>query len=693
MQNAKYLPEVDGLRAIAVMTVVLFHAGFPLFSGGFVGVDVFFVISGFLITGLIAREVDSTGRFDFGGFYVRRARRLFPALFVTFVACFVLAFLLFTTQHFQRFGGELMYALVSLSNMFFWSENGYFNTSADFKPLLHTWSLSVEEQFYLVWPAALYLLLSRVGKRGAWLFLVLIGATSLWLNVRMQNGFYTHHFDGHQWLKARFSDGGSTIFFLTPFRLFEFAIGASLVWIKPWLRVPRLALELAMLVGIGLIAYAVLRFNDTTVFPSYNALVPCIGAALIILAIDAPSTGVAVRNRLSVFIGKISYSVYLVHWPMLVFYKYWHVTPISTFERAAIVVVSIVAGYLMFRFVETPFRGRSGKSVRLSRAGVGFTCSSMLLGMSLLASTVWANDGFPWRIAPLPPELAAQFANSKQFHIDQYGGAGFGEPTAWIDGSPSSPPDIVVLGDSHAAQYKAGMKEWIADPGKKSIFFSTSSCLILPGMTRLTAGTDWNSICPSILNQALSQVNRNPKAVVVLGESWSTQIEAAGFLDSGKPLYGSDGMQGALQRLEPHLDALRAAIGKRRLVIIGQVPGAGVSDAAGCFTRPKYIKINCESILSTRESGNPAEVVNAYLKKYAEDHGNVTFLNPFDALCDGSRCYAFRHGRVLYSDGYHLSKFGSMVAVEDFKSMLMDSPTMGASRAGAPPIPVSYRGH
>ncbi|CAB3748723.1 acyltransferase family protein [Paraburkholderia solisilvae] len=683
MLPTPYIPGVDGLRAIAVMTVVLFHSGFAAFAGGFVGVDVFFVISGFLITGLIVREVESTGRFDFADFYVRRARRLFPALFVTFVACFVLAFLLFTAQHFQRFGGELMYALVSLSNVFFWSESGYFNTVADFKPLLHTWSLSVEEQFYLIWPAAIYLIFRKTGKRGLWLFMLLIAAGSLWLNIRMQNGFDTRLLDGHSWLKARFGDGASTLFFLTPFRLFEFAIGAAMVWIRPSLKLPRAALELTMLAGLALIAYAVYRFNETTVFPSYHALIPCIGAALIILAVDAPVAGLAVRNTLAVFIGKISYSVYLVHWPMLVFYKYWHVTPISPAERAALVVASIAIGYLLYRFVETPFRGRSGRPVRLSRAGVGFTCSSLLLGISLLASTVWANDGLPWRIAPMPPELAAQFGNSKQFHADQWGGAGFTEPTAWIDASPGSPADIVVLGDSHASHYKTGLKEQIADPLRKSIFFSTDSCLILPGMTRLTAGHDWNTSCKATLDAGLAEIGRNPNALVVLGESWIFQIDRAALADSGKPLAQGDGMQAALRRLAPHLDALRAAIGNRRLVIVGDVPGAGAADAAGCFMRPKYIKIDCENILSTNKVDNPSNEVNAFLNKYAESRPNVIFLNPFDALCDGRRCYAFRDGRVLYSDGYHLSKFGSTLAVSAFKSRLLNGTAHRSSLAGA----------
>jgi len=682
MKKSTYLPGVDGLRAIAVLSVVLFHGGMPHFAGGFVGVDVFFVISGFLITRLIADEIHATGRFDFGGFYVRRARRLFPALFVIFVCCFVAAFLLFTAQHFQRFGGELLYAMTSLSNVFFWSENGYFNTASDFKPLLHTWSLSVEEQFYLIWPAILYLLLRRTGKRGVWASLLTIGAASLYLNVLMQNGFSSPLLAGHQWVSARLADGASTIFFLTPFRLFEFSIGAALVWVKPAMKLSRWQLEVGMVVGLALIAYSIFRFDQRTVFPSVNALIPCLGAALVILAADAALAGLVVRNRVSVFIGKISYSVYLVHWPMLVFYKYWRIVPTSIAERSVLIAASLGAGYLLFRFVETPFRsGENGP--RLSRAGVGFACSSSLLVMSLLSATVWANDGFPWRIAPMPPDIAAQAANSKEFQVDQYGGAEFPGPTTWMGAPSNGRADFVFIGDSHAGQYKAGFKQDIVDPLKKSVFFSTASCLILPGMTRNTPGTDWDHWCTKALNDALDVINRSPDATVVMAESWDFQISYAAMLDTKEAIYKNGDMDAALKVVGARLDALRALIGNRRLVLMGEVPGAGVKDPIGCFMRPKYIKTDCDDILTTAERDNPARKINRFLKTYASEHPNVTFLNPFSVLCDGGQCHTVQGGRVLYSDDYHLSKFGSIVVIKALAPQLAGAEKL-QSYAGGP---------
>lgn len=662
MERERYIPGVDGLRAIAVLTVVLFHAGFSTFSGGFVGVDVFFVISGFLITRLIVDEVASNGRFDFGGFYVRRARRLFPALFVSLVACFVLSFLLFTPQHLQHFGSELLYAAISLSNVFFWSESGYFDTSADFKPLLHTWSLSVEEQFYLVWPALLFVLLRKTGKRGVWACLLMIAALSLYGNLRFQNGLNAPFMNISEWLTQRLKNGESTIFFLTPFRLFEFVIGAALVWLRPCIKFSRQGLEVAMATGVGMIVYAVFRFDQNTVFPSCNALIPCVGAALVILSVDAPVAGMAVRNGASVFVGTVSYSVYLVHWPILVFYRYWRMTPIDATERITLVIVSLIAGSLLYRYVEAPFRKPA--VVRMSRRGVSLTCLSLVLGLSLVASIVRTGNGFPWRSVALPATLAEQVKTSQ----DKYGGDGFPEPTAWINERPSGRADIVVIGDSHAGQYKTGLMDIVAGPTGKSIFFSTASCLIMPNMTRFTPEANWDYWCPKALDNALEVLKHSPDAPVVLAEAWSFQIRRAAFADQHRHLYDGRHMDAAITQLGPRLDALRGAIGHRHLLIVGEVPGPGVEDAIGCFRRPKYLHIGCDSILSTPEKSNPAQRVNGFLQRYALQHENVSFVSPFTALCDGLRCRTFQDGEVVYSDEFHLSKFGSRAVIGALKS-------------------------
>ena len=231
MTMSDYRPDIDGLRAFAILSVILYHLGFGLTRGGFIGVDIFFVISGFLITGIIKREIDCTGRFHYTHFYIRRIRRLFPALFVTVTVTLMLSIFLFSSSHLERLGGSTIHALSSLSNFYFWAEAGYFDSAAGVKPLLHTWSLSVEEQFYLLWPF-LFVFVMKVGGRCLLIF-TLSGmmALSLCLNDVFQDGHVNAVREASPYVAELISDGRSTIFYLLPFRLYEFIIGGMLIFV------------------------------------------------------------------------------------------------------------------------------------------------------------------------------------------------------------------------------------------------------------------------------------------------------------------------------------------------------------------------------------------------------------------------------------------------------------------------------
>jgi peptidoglycan/LPS O-acetylase OafA/YrhL len=333
VKRLEYRADIDGLRAVAVLCVLFFHLDFAAFSGGFVGFDVFFVISAFLITRLIFNEVKINQSFNFAHFYSRSIRRLAPALIVTLSSSWIFAFLLFSPEHFKRFGGALLSAMLSISNFFFWSESDYFDTAVEFKPLLHTWSLGVEEQFYLLWPALLVFLLFKGPKIVAPLFL-LVGITlSLLLNVIFADGNSGLVASLPKAIGEWFSDGAATIFFLTPFRIFELGIGALMVWLIQYKPRNSLVLEPLVIIGLSMIGYGVFAFDKTTLFPSYNALLPCLGAALIIYAGSAKYTGRLLNNVIMVCIGLISYSLYLVHWPLFIFYQYYNFGTVTLAQK------------------------------------------------------------------------------------------------------------------------------------------------------------------------------------------------------------------------------------------------------------------------------------------------------------------------------------------------------------------------
>ena len=371
-----YRPHVDGLRAIAVLAVVFFHAGFESFGGGFVGVDVFFVISGFLITKMI---VVQEHRFSLIRFYERRARRILPALVIVVVFCSVVAYVLFMPKEFAAFGKSVAATALLSSNMLFWSETGYFDAPPELKPLLHTWSVAVEEQFYLLYP--LLLILCRRYLGGRWILLLLPAcllsfAASIWMTRRTPEA----------------------AFYLAPSRAWEFLLGCLLAVEA----IPRLSNRLwregLSLFGIALIAWSVFTFSQYMLFPGLNALVPCLGAAILIAVAGDKDTvvGRILASGPLVFIGLISYSLYLWHWPIFVFARYIVMDQLSLQTQIILLLITLPLSYFSWRYVEQPVRrGLYWRGRRLFIGSVVTALTAVCFGV-----LVGLSSGMPGRIAP-----------------------------------------------------------------------------------------------------------------------------------------------------------------------------------------------------------------------------------------------------------------------------------------------------
>ena len=402
-----YLRHVDGLRAVAVLSVILYHFSVPYTPGGYAGVDVFFVISGFLITRLIYGEVRETGGFDFARFYIRRMRRLFPALFVTLAATFCFAALVLSPSVFDQFGSSVAAAMASVSNILFWLQSGYFDADSHLKPLLHTWSLSVEEQFYLVCPAFLWLVMGRlrVGRRALIGALVVVGIISVALNYIWVNGAFDANF--------RY-----TIFFLTPFRVFEFVIGGLGIFLLKATSNRIVLQEALMIAGLGAIGYAVTTFSEQLIFPYWYALLPSIGSLMIIVSSQSRIAGRLLTNSAAVGIGLISYSLYLTHWPIISFFTYIHIEPPSTIQWWLLFVATFAAAVALYYFIETPFRRKApNRSNRLpQKAFVLGSLGSMFVVMGL-GLTVAAQDGWAWRQPEALDARQIQEGRMKRFSL------------------------------------------------------------------------------------------------------------------------------------------------------------------------------------------------------------------------------------------------------------------------------------
>ncbi len=433
-----YRRDIDGLRALAIIPVVLYHAGIPGFGGGFVGVDVFFVISGFLMASLISGEI-ARGDFSLVRFYERRIRRIFPTLFAVLAASSVAAWFLLMPAEFAYFARSLKAAALFTSNIQFEKESSYFDIGAQMKPLLHTWSLAVEEQFYILFPLLLATI-NRYARRR--MVPILIGlsiaslAASTWMLFRSQ----------------------VAAFYLLQFRAWELLLGALLAFDAipaPTKLVVRAGVASG---GVLLIAVAVFGFSDHTLFPGPAALLPCLGAALIIYARDdLGPAGRILRSRAMVFVGLISYSLYLWHWPILVFSREMVGRELSLLHGSLIVLTSLAIATFSWRFIEQPFRGRGSFVKRWPL----FAGAATIMVITVVAGDYVAHHGgVPGR---LPADVQKVYAST-------YDESRFGVPPCFADADTTGPsvadiraarlcplgvassnnPTFLVWGDSHS---------------------------------------------------------------------------------------------------------------------------------------------------------------------------------------------------------------------------------------------------
>ncbi|WP_417909795.1 acyltransferase family protein [Candidatus Electronema sp. PJ] len=641
MLQRQYRADIDGLRAAAVLAVLLYHFDFALFSGGFTGVDIFFVISGFLITQNIMADIAS-GSFSFARFYARRIKRLFPALYATLLLSLLFSHLLFTPEHHAQFGKSLLASLLSVSNILFWKEAGYFDTSVEFKPLLHTWSLAVEEQFYFVWPALL-LVLSKLGKKWLLLFLLISSVVS---------GYWAE-----RWLKI----DPSGAFFLTPFRLAEFACGAVLVWLLPFQPKNKLLLEPLLAVGFLCIGWSIFTFSKQTPFPGLHALLPSLGAALIIYSGQARLLGWLLRNPVSAGIGLISYSLYLIHWPLLIFYKYWHYSELTQNDRLGLLLACFLLAGLSWKFVEQPFR----KGRIVSQKIFFMFCGLIAVLLLTAGAAVVQQAGFPERISG----KFAQVKNVGKFHIDQYGGKGYS--FTGLIGTKKKEYDVIITGDSFVLQYAVGLDQLFQRHGITAKTATDYACIIGPDITFFYKGKP-DDTCTA-QNQRFFKLAEGNRKPVILSLAWEWYIE--GTCDvTGKQLKFAN-HKAYEDFLIENLQKIRAKIGvNRQLILLGNPPGSGNRNGIiSCLNRPSFLPNNCLETMVFPKSQGIGLAVNQRLREFAEAEPNVWFFDPFDVFCHQNSCAAldYKNNKIWYSDGGHLSIDGSIKAAEQFGRELL----------------------
>jgi peptidoglycan/LPS O-acetylase OafA/YrhL len=618
----KYRPEIDGLRALAVVPVILFHAGFSVFSGGYVGVDVFFVISGYLITSILISEFEEE-RFSISRFYERRARRILPALFVVMLACLPFAYMWMLPSQLKDFAQSLVAVVFFGSNILFWRESGYFAADAEIKPLLHTWSLAVEEQYYIVFP--IFLLLAwRFGRNKVFWSVVLIAAISLLLS---------------EW---GWRNKPSANFYLAPTRAWELFAGS----ICAFLTVGRTLKSNNVLSGIGLAAiiFAIFTFDKNTPFPSVYALVPVVGTALIILF---GRQGTLVANLLSmrafVGIGLISYSAYLWHQPLFAFARLRSLTEPSNTLMAVLAVAALLLAWVTWRWVEQPFRKRTNlvlvtqRSVFAASGAVG----AVFVALGLAGHV---GNGFGWRSSGIATFDERVMVNHG-LHTDCEGALGDSRNCF-----TSITPNVLLWGDSYAMHLAQGI---IASEDNVALQQHTmSNCSPVLGIATVNARhrEDWAQKCIAFNEQVMGWLRQQQSVdLVILSSSFSQLLGDSVMLDNGELKLDSS-IRFIADKIRNTAREIRKT--EARVVVVSPTPSSGWNNGQ-CLIRSVYYGMNeasCDFALDTDKK-------SFALLRSAADNVAVYWLH--EDFCENETCDVLKDNNFIYRDIGHLSKEGS----------------------------------
>lgn len=652
MSAPAYRPDIDGLRALAVLSVLFYHVDPLLLSGGFLGVDIFFVISGYLISLIVFREL-AQGEFSFSHFYARRVRRLFPALIAVILACLVFGGFALFAEEYQRLGRHAVAAISFLLNFLLMREAGYFNVVSDAKPLLHLWSLSVEEQFYLVWPVLL-LLAARVRlKTGVLLGALVVGSFAFALHL------------GQTRLDA--------LYFHPLARFWELLFGAGLAYVHHRFGVDALQTRLKWLWGqhllslAGLVAIcaAMCLFDSKTPHPSWPTLLPLLGAVALIA-----SGPLAMGNRVLAFkplvwVGLISYPLYLWHWPLLSFVRIMESGAPSSLMLWGGAGAAVLLAWGTYRFIERPLRFSSkSRAVLLGLvAGMGL--------MLVVAGLVWQTGGFPGRES-VRHAADASALMKREPATDELCRRGFAhiEAPVYCRLNASQGRLVAVVGDSHAHALYPGIAEKAAALGYGALLLANSGCPPL-------SGTAWGrneaekTACAASIEKILSAIEADQRiAAVVLATRGPQYIDGTGFGPveahyNYPPLAawgdGSAGGHDAATVFERGLGKSVQRLERKNipLVYLLQVPELGVP-AHNCVDRPLTLTgLNPGCVVARSVYESRMQVYRQRVERVVAQVPSLDVVDPLPVFCDGAQCVGMRDEQLLYADDNHISLVGA----------------------------------
>jgi peptidoglycan/LPS O-acetylase OafA/YrhL len=628
--GSTYRADIDGLRAVAVLAVLLFHLGVPGFPGGFIGVDIFFVISGYLITGLIQAEIRA-GSFTLRRFYLRRVRRLAPALVVVSVPVAIVAFLLLYPEDMRSYAASLAVQFVSLQNFVFLAEGEYFR-GAETKLLLHTWTLAVEEQFYLLWPLLL-LLTRRVRAAKQFLAIAVLIVVSFGLNLALM----------------RLSPKAS--FFLLPTRAWELGVGGLIAVLEHqrffagWLTRGRRTTALAA-AGLAAILASITQLSMRTPFPGNAALLPVVGAALVVVSGIGGThpLGKALSHPAAVHLGLISYPLYLWHWPLIAGATYLHRDVREPAVAAAILVATVVLAESTYRLVETPIRTRRWlPTPRRLLTAVG----GAALVLSAFGVHAWATQGAAYRFPPVARAmLTAPFASRRNRCGTVFRAL---HPTAQVCSLHAEAPArrrVLLWGNSHGDMWSALFVD-LATAERSDLFLNARNCKPTPG----------TGFCHPGVNAAIPGfITRERVSDVVLASTW----------------YGAEGVRD--EDFEADLAKLVSQLSARRVRtwLVIDPPSDPELDPLASYEKnreaPRF------GVVAYARYAPDKQRQQALFARLAKANPNVYVIDASTAVCGPEACLGGKGTQAWYRDVGHLTDAGARRARGQFLPVFRASP-------------------
>ncbi len=614
-----FRPDIEGLRGVAVLLVLLYHCTFYAFQGGYIGVDVFFVISGYLITRLLIREFE-TNTFSVRNFYVRRIRRLIPALLATIIATLIAGLFILSPEHLKELGTSSIFAALSLSNVHFAFSDGYFETSSKIKPLLHTWSLSVEEQFYLVWPFVLW---------GIFSLAVLRRHLFLLVGLALLAGFVLSEY----WIGRN----PAHAYFLSPFRAYQLLAGAMAVWAERRLAGSSSQVANALvLLGLAIVLATALFFDEATPFPGIYGAIPALGGFLIIAAgAHAP----AITRVLSVpglpWLGRISYSAYLAHWPIIVYARYLSPDPFTMTDKILLLAASIGVGWLLHVTVEAPFRISGAGKGAGHRWGEAKGVALVSAGCIAAAGLFHVSGGLPSRMS-----LASEnhdFARTMEFEFLRDYGDGIRS-----EGAGTSGARVLIFGDSMMQNYIPALLDLPEIAEAEVTLITRGGCPMgWHSLQVVNGGVDRD--CRGLRDAVYEDAQTYD--LVIWSQSW---MEYDGRLHTQSPggpvLATGEGFDRWREIVTDTVEQMAPRAG--RMVLFG--PQITVDEVPPILTRIGPVtpldRIPAEFDRMTETRAEDRDSFAADLKTALPD---LTIVDPEDLLCTGDTC-PLHDGTVSY---------------------------------------------